>query len=147
MTTLIFWFCFVLTSSTLFPKDWISIDGKTYLFVNSTLSFEDAANHCNTLGGKLFEPQNLATYEKVYEIAKKFGTLGWIGIEDLKHEGEFVYHSTQKAISFSQWRSTQPDNNSYYGYEHCAELYWFRNRGGQWNDGNCDNEYKSICEK
>ena len=129
--------------------DWIPIDEKHYLFVDSKLSFEDAANHCKTLGGKLFEPRNPATYEKVYEIAKKLGTLGWIGIEDLKTEGKFVYHSTQEALSFSQWSSGNPNNHANYGGENCAELYWHRGaKGGQWmNDGNCDNEYKSICEK
>ena len=76
-------------------------------------------------------------------MAKEKDTVGWIGIEDFKQEGNFVYHSTQKAILFQQWGRNEPNNHR--NGEQCVSLHLCDN--GQWNDYNCNKKLKFVCEK
>ena len=76
-------------------------------------------------------------------MAKKLGTLGWIGIEDIKNEGKFVYHSTQKPLLFSLWGLGQPYLRP--NREDCAELKSLEN--AKWNDTPCQDSLRFVCEK
>ena len=70
----------------------------------------------------------------------------WIGGSDAFKEGEWRWISTMEVISsskFSDWSRGQPDNGS--GTEDCMELnpaFDFL-----WNDDQCYNLHKFICEK
>jgi hypothetical protein len=68
----------------------------------------------------------------------------WIGANDIKTEGKFVWAATGQPITYSNWYSW-PDN---YYEEDCVQLLTMRD--GRWNDINCDSpNHKQItmCER
>ena len=69
----------------------------------------------------------------------------WIGIHHLYNEGRTVYASDNSTVVWSNWDATEPNNNN--GGEDCVHLY---NEGllfFKWNDNNCNEYRKFICEK
>ena len=57
-------------------------------------------------------------------------------------EGEFVSSTTNETLSYTNWRSGEPNN--YGGNENCV-LY--RKNHGTWNDIACSTKLQAICEK
>ena len=69
----------------------------------------------------------------------------WVGGADAFKEGEWRWITTMEIISsskFTDWRSGQPDNGS--GTEDCLELS--HGHDFSWNDDQCYNRHKFICE-
>ena len=75
----------------------------------------------------------------------------WIGIHHLYDEGRTVYASDMSTVELSNWDpvdpwdATEPNNNN--GGEDCVHLY---NEGllfFKWNDNNCNEYRRFICEK
>ena len=70
----------------------------------------------------------------------------WIGGTDAFKEGEWRWITTMEIISsskFTNWQSGTPDN--YSGTENCLELN--PRMDFSWNDDQCYNRHKFICEK
>ncbi len=53
------------------------IEGTVYSYSNEKSNFDSAKKHCAQCGGKLFEPQNKGTYEKVKAKLKTLGITDW----------------------------------------------------------------------
>ena len=66
----------------------------------------------------------------------------WIGLTDRDSEGQWVWHDTDNAPTYTDWLVGQPDNSK--ANEDCA-LFW-KGHGYQWNDANCDYRAEPICE-
>ncbi|XP_073828773.1 lectin subunit alpha-like [Musca autumnalis] len=80
------------------------------------------------------------------ELEKYFGSNHpniWIGGHDNQKTGEFVWISSNKLFTYTNWAPRQPDNKS--GTEHCALLWNHHNY--QWNDGDCSYKMLYVCEK
>ena len=114
---------------------------------------KDAEADCISKRGKLFEPRNEEHNTFVTRLAEKKGLYGfWIGIHDRKekgkeNEGNFVYESDNKAITWENWRRGQPNNkyNKCYGDEDCVEVK--TDPKGKWNDQCCGKTKPYVCEK
>lgn len=68
----------------------------------------------------------------------------WLGGTDLIIENHWMWVADQTKITtslFSNWYRTQPDNGN--GNEHCMEIQ----ETGSWNDINCRDTRKYICER
>jgi hypothetical protein len=91
------------------------MNGRCYYFFNEEESFDNAQKICSAKfkehgfnNGKLYEPEDLKNFAKIYELAEKFSkkpTLQiWLGLNDKSKEGEFVYISNGKQPKFnSPW--------------------------------------------
>ena len=89
------------------------IDDKCYYFNNHKVQlFDEAQTICfekfeeyGFNDGRLFEPEDTEIFFKIYKLAEKFSkkhTLQlWIGLNDRKEEGDFVYNSNGKLPNFT----------------------------------------------
>ncbi len=69
---------------------------------------------------KLAEPKNHEENNAISNLSTK---LMFIGVNDIKHEGRFIYESTGKEITYSNFQSLQPDNCCSTG-EDGVEVNW-----------------------
>lgn len=66
--------------------------------------------------------------------------MAWIGLSDLKTEGQFLWESTSEPISFNNWGPHDPNNIK--GIEHCVLINWER----QWVDAPCNWKKTFVCQ-
>jgi len=72
----------------------------------------------------------------------------WTSGTDQGEEGTFVWFSTGKPITFTNWNAGEPNNFKYENgeEEHCLELWNRDAKGLKWNDTPCSFETFFICE-
>ena len=78
-------------------------------------NFDDASETCSTVGGKLPGPKTKAINDEI--ATEAINVLGsgngyWLGINDAAKEGTWVYNSDGQEISWSNWRSGEPNEGS-----------------------------------
>ena len=122
------------------------IDNTCYHFETTYKSYDDAKQNCNTKvpQGKLFEPKSSSINKKINKLALvlKSGHW-WIGINDKRNEGSWVYDSDGTSVTFSiPWYPEEPNGGS---SQNCL-VYWNPSQIGQLSDLECTNSYLSICE-
>lgn len=66
----------------------------------------------------------------------------WLDGTDEVLEGVWVWASTGKQLSYTNWYPNEP--NSAHGNEDCLEIKNHQFNG--WNDINCSYEFNFICE-
>ena len=130
------------------PTDWVRVIDSCIWVSNEKATFDNATEKCKELdsAASLYEPPNKHHSELVFNLLKTERS-HWIGIHDRFEEDAWIYLSTNETISFTNWQKDRPDNHN--GNEDCVEF------GGSfsvekeklWNDLNCDNKEKFICEK
>ena len=103
-----------------------SIENRCYYFETTFKSYDDAKQNCNTKvpQGKLFEPKSSSINKKINKLALvlKSGHW-WIGINDKRNEGSWVYDSDGSSISFSiPWIPGEPSGGGSSG-DYCVQ-YW-----------------------
>ena len=65
------------------------LDEDQYEIVNQELNYEEAYMDCSMKGAKLFEPKEVATNDRVIELAQKKGlNKFWIGIHNNKYQSD-----------------------------------------------------------
>lgn len=68
----------------------------------------------------------------------------WISGTDLGSEGKFYWASTGQPFGdYTKFKSHPPDN--FEGVEHCLHYVGWAS-ADFWNDNNCDNKFRFICE-
>ena len=77
------------------------IDGKYYTFHSDKKGQHQASSACREEGGKLYEPRNSFTYDKVMNEAE-FDNI-WLGINDIALEGKFVYQSDSSELLLNDY--------------------------------------------
>ena len=94
--------------------------------------------YCRSLGGKLAEFDNQAQYDAAIQFINQKDPAGtqwyWIGLTDLSVEGTFRWQSTGQVASYTNWATTQPDNDK--GTEDCVHI-WSLALGRKMNDFDC----------
>jgi Lectin C-type domain len=103
------------------------------------MNWEDAFDYCSRFG------MNLATLDSFQEavyfgkIVKEFT---WIGLNDKKHEGEFVRVTDGKIVKWEDipWRRYEPNNAN---DEDCV----YSTLDDGFNDADCNTVLKFSCEK
>ena len=105
------------------------------------LNWQLARAVCLGFGGDLVTIESEREMEFLKNRTSVFKGLFWIGLNDRKTEGHFVWSDgTQfKSSVYSNWRKGQPDN---WREENCVEL----NQKG-WNDLACFVFIFYICER
>ena len=133
-----------------------AIDNICYYFETKPKTYDDAKQNCNTkfTQGKLFEPKSLASNKKVYLAALDTKNIDWwLGINDKRNKGSWVYDSDGSSIAFSiPWYPGEPsgghDVENESSGDYCVQ-YWNtpKNMIGLWDDYTCSTAVASICEQ
>ncbi|XP_077993134.1 macrophage mannose receptor 1-like [Glandiceps talaboti] len=100
---------------------------------DGSVSWSDAEDRCENLGGYLAVVDSLDVNEFLVSIANLSTHYYWIGLHDIGTEGTFVWvDGTPYDPAQANWDGGQPDN--YNDVEDCA-IIW---ANGRWNDRGCD---------
>ena len=89
------------------------------------MSWFNASSHCVKEGGKLVEINSEEEHEAlVKEIKKNRFTERnmnfWIGLSDLRKEGDWILASDNLKPSYLNWDEEEPNNGD--DNEHCAKI-------------------------
>ena len=70
----------------------------------------------------------------------------WLGISDAANEGHFRSLSSGHHISFTNWRTGEPNNHNVHGRPEgdCAVII---SDSLEWKDTGCADRFHVICEK
>ncbi|XP_049626001.1 collectin-12 [Suncus etruscus] len=125
------------------PPHWKNFTDKCYYFSVERDIFDDAKLFCEDKSSHLVF---INTREEQQWIKRQINGQDshWIGLTDSEHENEWKWLDGTSP-EFKNWKTGQPDN---WGHGHgpgedCAGLI----SAGQWNDFQCEDVNKFICEK
>ncbi len=120
-------------------------NGRCYRFVEGEQSWRDAREECRAWGGDLVVIDD--DTENVWlTFLRGNDSRRWIGLNDRSDEGDYEW-SSGATSGYRAWADGEP-NNSFFS-EDCVELLP-RGDGdnrGRWNDTNCSDDRRSICER
>lgn len=122
-------------------------NGHLYLFCTPTAHWDVARDSCATWGYHLVKIEDAPENTWVVDTAKAANdNEWWIGLNDLSNEGTYVWLDGT-APSYSTWMRGQPNNGGFLGQEQdCVGILSAWNAGYAWNDGECDNQWRFVCE-
>ncbi|XP_025098997.1 brevican core protein-like isoform X2 [Pomacea canaliculata] len=121
---------------------WELFEDSCYALLNDTFSCMMAVEFCNKEGAELVEITSESENNFVADFMKKRrGQYIWMGINDIIQEGQWIYLTSHKPLSYSNWAHNEPDNKLY-GSEGCALLL----PHGLWYDMPCRFGYNAVCE-
>ncbi|XP_077970568.1 alpha-N-acetylgalactosamine-specific lectin-like [Styela clava] len=117
-----------------------------YKLFRDPVNYATAKSSCQKLGADLASVgvRNAIVRSKILQMVKSGGENTWVGLDDIEHEGRFVWAdgliSTREN---TDWTAGQPDD--YGENEDCGEF----NRDQNWklNDFRCSERQYYICEK
>ncbi|XP_053366178.1 collectin-11 isoform X1 [Clarias gariepinus] len=116
-------------------------DSKVYLLVKEEKRYRDAELYCQGRGGHLAMPKDASANRAIAGYITEAGlSRVYIGINDLEHEGHFVYVERSPMSTFTKWREGEPNNA--YDEEDCVELV----SSGEWVDVACSLTMYFLCE-
>ena len=122
------------------PDGWDYFNGYCYLTSSVCAPWVTAVSNCSMMNSHLVTVHNQE--ENVYIQHRHNGERSWIGLNDRRVEGSFVW--TNKEISsFQFWAPQQPNNLK---NEDCVHTLGAKD-GYSWNDVSCDNCYNYTCVK
>ncbi|CAC5394268.1 unnamed protein product [Mytilus coruscus] len=139
--------CEVQTSC---PLGWTMHEHNCYYFSSRENNWNDAKRACKRQNSMLAEATSLSKIRFLKTNAKQYlkekDTAFWLGGSDLAYEGVWVWTTSGRKVSFTDWHTrTIHEPNNWNGKEHCLELNNFLDY--EWNDDNCLKRNKYICEK
>ncbi|XP_062599743.1 low affinity immunoglobulin epsilon Fc receptor-like [Saccostrea cucullata] len=129
------------------PSNWEKFGSSCYKIIALAKSWDIASIKCLQYGAKLVE---IETREENYFLKQKITNydklrLYWIGGTDEIIEGRFVWASTGRSLTFTDWNKGEPNNDK--SQEDYIEISTHPDRTGMWNDSICSHEFYFICEK
>lgn len=123
----------------IFPHSQATSGNKVYMSIDRAEDFSNSLIICKMYGGILPSPENSAEDLAIYELAKKTGKHGFLGINDRQLEGKFVHIDGRPAV-YMNWRDTEPNGQR---TENCVEQDPKRRK---WNDIPCEWTRTIMCE-
>ncbi|XP_060097022.1 pulmonary surfactant-associated protein D-like [Heteronotia binoei] len=118
-----------------------TVGQKTFISTHQHDTFANGRARCTKAGGALACPKNAAENSALQEVAKKNSKFAFIDINDIQTEGRFVYANGASSLSYTNWKSGEPNN--YNGAEDCVIIV---PENGLWNDLNCETKSLIVCE-
>ena len=120
--------------------------GFRYQLVTEAQSWESAKAVCKTKGGYLTDILDAGEVEAIKKTMLLAGSTVtydqvWIGANDLKKEGTWVWDHSGAELQYTDWYAGEPNNG---GRENCATI--LPKRDMKWNDMVCDQKLPFICK-
>ena len=122
---------------------WELFGNSCYLLGSKQMAWEDASEHCSSMGSHLLEVDNADERDFLVQKYKAKYTV-WVGGNDKETEGTFVWQASKKMIPTDSFYLGEPNGGR---NENCAELYCQSARVSKLNDRNCRDKRNYICEK
>jgi len=120
------------------PDGWKKFYQNCYNFVEKTLNWQDAENHCKQEGGHLASVNSKEENDFIRTISSGWF---WLGLTDFK-EGVWIW-SDGSPFAFNNWSGSGPSNSG--GNEDC--VHGTQEENGNWNDINCASTFNFMCKK
>jgi hypothetical protein len=115
--------------------------GHTYVFSSNAVTFNAAKTACQSQGLHLVSIHDASENDWVFQQEQKQGGGNWwVGYTDQTTEGLWAW-TDGTGQGFVNWNVGEPNSA---GDEDCVNHY--TGTGGKWNDINCGNSYRFICE-
>ncbi|XP_053547625.1 pulmonary surfactant-associated protein D [Bombina bombina] len=132
----------MLKNIVLFQMSEVNNGQKMYLISSKQANYHTAKAICEKYGGTLPVPLSSEESSAIYEVAKvvkaKTSHRLFLGINDIKQEGVFMYPDG-KPITYKNWYQHEPNGGS---GENCILVY----EAGQWIDITCNATHQVVCE-
>ncbi|XP_076084967.1 uncharacterized protein LOC143055698 isoform X1 [Mytilus galloprovincialis] len=131
---------------TVCPLGWKSYGSSCYFFSQTTATWNDAKRKCITKNSMLAEVVSYGERDYLRKQASKYAKNFWLGGTDSKHEGIWIWATSQSKFNVNGWHTRlvkEPNNQG--GNEHCINIH--KKLDFEWNDERCWNSYRYICEK
>ncbi|KAM7393525.1 hypothetical protein PAMP_020389 [Pampus punctatissimus] len=118
------------------PDGWFSHNSRCFMFVNTPMSWYNAEEHCNTMGGHLASVTNPREYSFLQQITQTAGqSIAWLGGFNL--QGQWLWID-REGFYYTNWYS--PSSSSSY------PCIYLRSSSG-WGNTQCGSGYRFICSK
>ena len=88
----------------------------------------------------MVEPSTQDLTSDVMSFVVQYGNIIWMGLTDLKTEGNFLWNSTGLELNFTSWFWSQPPNTISYS---CV---LFSGSIGEWQNSNCASLQPTVCQ-
>lgn len=110
---------------------------RCYFFVDARRSWGEAAGICNETGARLATISSAEENDLVAELAS--GSDVWLGAHDADTESVFRWIDDEP-FEFTNFDDGEPNDD---GGEDCLLLLG----SGRWDDRDCGDDYKFVCER
>ncbi|XP_052770743.1 brevican core protein-like [Mya arenaria] len=128
-------------------NNWIDFGNSCYLIGDRNISWSDSQTYCQQHGGFLARIDTKAkndyikAYLNSYPAAADRNVVYWIGLNDIKTEGVYVWADTNTPATYIDWHPGQPES----GADDCVVAAHYFN--WEWGDYNCmTTESNQLCE-
>ncbi|HET6881463.1 MAG TPA: lectin-like protein [Pirellulales bacterium] len=131
------------------PDDAVAFEGHSYKFFREVMTWRQAKQRCEKLGGHLATIGSEAENDFVLVLAKsgisKLGDLDgiWLGATDERQEGDWRWLDGEKVV-FNKWGPGQPNNKQ--GAEHYLLLWLSKERWADQPDRSKQHVAYFVCE-
>ncbi|CAG2202657.1 unnamed protein product [Mytilus edulis] len=135
-----------INACSICPLGWKSYGSSCYFFSQTTATWNDAKRKCITKNSMLAEVVSYGERDFLRKQASKYAETFWLGGTDSKHEGSWIWATSQSNFIVTGWHTRlvkEPNNQG--GNEHCINIH--KKLDFEWNDDRCWNSYRYICEK
>lgn len=129
---------------------WTGVQGWSYYYSDTTMSWEEARNWCRTTYTDMVAIQNQDEIEHLNSWLPWKRGYYWIGIRKINDIWTWV--GTNKALTeeATNWAVNEPNNAEIKGgrggQEDCVEMYVKRDKEpGKWNDERCWKKKTALC--
>lgn len=118
-----------------------NLNGHTYKFFNTKMTWKQAKETCEKMGGYLATFTTKEEWDYIHKYIRDNKEQYWLGGNDADNEGEWVW-ITGENWNYSDWCNNEP-NNDYSGTEDYLGTY---TSTYQWNDYRESEKLGFICE-
>ncbi|KAL4230747.1 hypothetical protein ACF0H5_011122 [Mactra antiquata] len=142
----------ILPEFTTCPHGFVRFADSCYKAAHDLANWPDAMVYCRAYASHLayvetIDEQNFLTAHlrnitaSITDPEKYF----WIGGTDAVSEGEWIWSTVYRPITYTNWNPGEPNDNDSHSSKHqdCMGMYAAT---GKWDDGWCETLHNFICE-